>query len=106
MNGISDTIKFINQVDGYTTTLAKKGEDSLSTEDKTTLNRLYVSIADIKYKFNDISQKILKGYSISANSKNTKEDYTKFTNLIQETKSVDTDFPTMIYDGPFSDTVV
>jgi spore germination protein len=104
MNGISDTIKFINQVDGYTTTLVKN--DKLTEEDKKNLNDLYSSISEIKLKLNDLSREIVKGFSISANSVNVKEDYNEFTQLMQTTKSNDTDFPKMIYDGPFSDTVL
>ncbi|MDD4110451.1 MAG: germination protein YpeB [Clostridia bacterium] len=106
MNGISDTIKFINQIDGYTTTLAKNNK-TLTTSDRETLSKLYDSIAGIKEKLNGMSQKFVEGYSVSANSKETKkEDYTSFTTLISSTKAKDTDYPTMIYDGPFSDTVV
>lgn len=105
MNGIPDTIKFINQVDGYTTTLAKNNK-TLTASDRETLTNLYNSISSIKEKLNDMSQKFIDGYNVLDNSKQSKEDYTSFTTLISSTKAKDTDYPTMIYDGPFSDTVV
>lgn len=104
MNGIPDTIKFINQLDGYTQTLSKNGE--LTSENMKTLNRLHVSIIDVKGKLNDMSNNIAKGYSISINSKGREKDFTEFTKLMQSTKTKDADFPTMIYDGPFADTVL
>lgn len=106
MNGIPDTIKFVNQVGGYTLTLSKREDSQLNDEDRKTLNRLYVSIADIKFKLNEISRDIVDGYNISSKSKNAKEDYTEFTQLMRTTKTSTTDYPVMIYDGPFSDTVV
>lgn len=104
MNGISDTIKFINQVDGYTKTLIQ-GE-KLSAKNVETLSELYDSIAGIKEKLNDMSDQIIKGYSISVHSRDSKSDYTEFTQLMQTTKAGDVDYPTMIYDGPFADTVL
>ena len=106
MNGIPNTIKFINQVDGYTTTLAKNNK-TLTASDRENLSNLYNSISGIKEKLNDMSQKFIDGYNVLDNSKESKkEDYTSFTTLISSTKAKDTDYPTMIYDGPFSDTVV
>lgn len=104
MNGIPDTIKFINQLGGYTETLIEN--DEISSDNMKTLNRLYVSVLDIKEKLNDMSDKVARGYNISINSKGTKEDFNKFTVLIQNTKNKDVDFPVMIYDGPFADTVL
>lgn len=104
MNGISDTIKFINQLNGYTTTLEKR--DKLNSGDIETLNKLHASLLDVKNKLNNISDEFIKGYNISTNSRGTKEDYNGFTKLVQTTKNKDVDFPKMIYDGPFSDTVL
>jgi germination protein YpeB len=104
INGIPDTIKFINQVDGYTKTLSEK--DKLNTQDIKTLSELYDSLVHIKAKLNETSQQIIKGYNISLNSKDVKTDFTQFTKLIQTTKGENVDYPTMIYDGPFADTVL
>lgn len=105
MNGISDTTKFINQLGGYTSTLAKntKGGKQITNEEKTKLRELYNSIYGIKIKLNQISNKINKGFNISANANPGKEDYNKFTKNLMQIKNNDQDYPTMIYDGPFSD---
>lgn len=105
MNGISETTKFINQLGGYTSTLAKntKGGEQITKEEKTKLRELYNSIYGIKIKLNQISNKINEGFNISANANPGKEDYNKFTKNLMQIKNNDQDYPTMIYDGPFSD---
>ena len=104
MNGMPDTIKFINQLDGYTSTLEKK--EKLSSEDIKTLNELHASLVEIKNKLNDMSNEMVNGYNILANSRGAKQDYNGFTKFIGNTNNEGTEFPTMIYDGPFSDTVL
>jgi germination protein YpeB len=106
MNGIPETVKFINQLSGYTSVLSKSEKSTLDSSDKETLNNLYDSVADVKSKLNEMSQEFVKGYSISAHSRDNKAEYTDFTTRLQQTKSSDVDYPTMIYDGPFSDSVV
>lgn len=105
MNGIPETTKFINQLGGYTSTLAKntKNGTKLTVEEKTKLRELYNSIYGIKVQLNKISNKINQGYNISENANPGKEDYNKFTQNMQKIKNNDQDYPTMIYDGPFSD---
>ena len=105
MNGIDETTKFINQLGGYTSTLAKntKSGKALSTEERVKLRELYNSIYGLKIKLNQISAKINQGYNISDNANSSKEDYNKFTQNLRQIKSNDQDYPSMIYDGPFSD---
>lgn len=105
MNGIDETTKFINQLGGYTSTLAKntKSGKTLSTEERVKLRELYNSIYGLKIKLNQISAKINQGYNISDNASASKEDYNKFTQNLRQIKANDQDYPSMIYDGPFSD---
>jgi len=48
----------------------------------------------------------MNGYSILSSSSNVDGDFDKFTIEISQINASDTDYPTMIYDGPFSDSVV
>lgn len=107
MNGIPETTKFINQLSGFTSVLSLEKENLMSDENLKTLKELNNTISEIKYKLNEVSMDIMKGYNISKNS-NIKEniDYTNFTSKIQQIKTFDEEYPTMIYDGPFSDSVV
>lgn len=105
LNGISETTKFINQLGGYTQTLAKNtsGGKNLSKEERAKLRELYNAIYGIKIKLNKISKEMVNGYNISENAVQGKEDYNKFTQSMQEIKQKNIDYPTMIYDGPFSE---
>lgn len=105
INGIGDTTKFINQFGGYTATLAKntKSGKTLTAEERAKLRELYNSIYGIKIKLNQISTKINQGYNISDNANPGKEEYNKFTQNLKQIKNNNQDYPSMIYDGPFSD---
>ncbi len=108
MNGISETTKFINQLGGYTRTLSNKTKDGtkLTTEEKSKLKELYNSIYGIKINLSKISKNINEGYVISANIDAGKEDYNNFTKDFKKIKNQYQDYPTMIYDGPFSDSTL
>lgn len=107
INGLSDTIKFVNKVDGYTTSLVKKldGGESLTEKETETLSKVHTSIVDIKSGLSTMTEKMYGGYSILEESLSFSGDYNGFTNAIGNVSS-DIDYPSMIYDGPFSDSVV
>ena len=105
MNGISETTKFINQLEGYTETLSKN-QNGLSQEEKTKLKELYNAIYGIKVNLNKISSKISNGYVISSNLNHNNNDYNNFTENMRSMKQIDQEYPTMIYDGPFSESTM
>lgn len=107
INGLQETINFINKVDGFTTSLSKKleGGDSLTTSDYTTLNNIYDSITEIKGGLSQFSNKMNGGYNIVEESLDFSGDYNAFTTSISSV-STDIDYPSMIYDGPFSDSMI
>lgn len=107
MNGIPETTRFINQLNGFANVLSRKKASAISAAERQTLVDLYRAVSDIKYNLNNMSNEIANGYNISVNStKNEKQDFSDFTVLFQSIKSSGEDYPTMIYDGPFSDSVV
>lgn len=103
-NSLADSVKFINQMSGYTQTLADKlaqgGE--LTKTDIKTLNELYESVVDMKTQINKFVKKVQKNYSILQESVNFDGDFNNFTIDISSLKGESVDYPTMIYDGPFS----
>lgn len=108
VNGLEESLKFINQVGGYTNTLSKKlsrGE-SLTSSDKTTLRKLHSSIVEMKNSIGEMTNDMKDGYGILSNSLSLKGDYNDFTVSLQSIKSNDVDYPTMIYDGPFADSQI
>ncbi len=102
------SVRFINQMSGYTSVLEEKiaKGGTLTEDDKKTLNELHDSLTDMKSYLNDMSRKINAGYSILDASTRMNGEYDDFSLDLSGIKSSDTDYPSMIYDGPFSDSVV
>ena len=107
INGISETIKFINQVSGYTQTLSEKLDrgESLTQDEVDTLRQLREAFTVLKDNINEMSNKIYNG-NIHDFSMSIDGDFNKFTMMLKNLKSKDVDYPAMIYDGPFSDSMV
>ena len=107
IHGINETIKFINQVSGYTQTLSNKLDrgESLTENELNTLRQLKDAFSILKDNINDMSEKIYNGKIYDA-SMTFDGDLNKFTQILQNLKSKDVEYPAMIYDGPFSDSMV
>lgn len=107
-NDIEETVKLVNQISGYTTTLADKlakgGE--LSQDDLETLQNVGQTVDALKTQLNDFARKLDKGYVILDASMNIDTDSNEFSRTLASLKNNNVEYPTMIYDGPFSDSVV
>lgn len=101
-------VRFINQMSGYTQVLEEKLAQggALSESDIATLNDLHNMLTDIKRYLNNVSQEMGQGYSIVDASSKVNGEHDNFSENFVSFKSVDSDYPSMIYDGPFSDSVV
>ncbi len=104
-NNLADSVRFINQMGGYTQTLADRIAQggNLSSKDLQTLEKLHGSVKEMKSQINKFVKKVQKEYSILDQSLNLDGDFNNFTIEISKIKGEDVDYPTMIYDGPFSD---
>lgn len=105
---VLESVRFVNQLSGYTTILEEKlanGED-LTEEDLAMLQELHIALISMKDNLNDISMDMRDGYSILTASNEMNGDLNVFTVDFNKIKANDVDYPTMIYDGPFSDSVV
>lgn len=105
---IFQTVRFVNQMSGYTQILEEKiskGEN-ISEKDMETLRELHDVLTEMKQYLNQLSKKVMTGYSILEASSIIDGQFDSFSLDIAHVKSTDTDYPTMIYDGPFSDSVV
>lgn len=105
---IQDTVKMVNQISGYTTTLADnlaKG-GTLSEDEISTLTRVHESVVGLQNQLNEFARKMERGYSILDASLDIDTDSNGFSRAISSLKNNDIEYPTMIYDGPFSDSVV
>lgn len=105
---VLQSVRFVNQMSGYTQVLEDKISKggSLSEQDIQTLSQMRQSLTDMKEYLNRMSKKMIEGYSILDASRNISGESDEFSLDFSLIKSVDTDYPTMIYDGPFSDSVV
>lgn len=104
---INDSVRLVNQVSGYTSTLAEKlaKGKSLTAQDMQSLQEIYNSMASIKMQLNKFARKMQSGYSILDNSMDLDTKGSAFSAELMK-GDVDIKYPTMIYDGPFADSVV
>ncbi len=104
---LNDAVGLLNQLSGYTQTLTEKIAQgkTLTSEELETLDRLHGVLVEIKAELNRLAIKMREGYNILDNSLNINNSDNQFTLDISKIKSVDVEYPTMIYDGPFSDSV-
>ncbi len=106
-NDIQETVKMVNQISGYTSTLAEKlaeGE-SLNNDDISTLEDIEQSVLSLKNQLTGFANKINGGYSIVEASMDIDTETNSFSRSLASLKDNDVEYPTMIYDGPFSDSV-
>ncbi len=105
---IQDLIKLVNQISGYTSTLAEKlaSGGTLSSDDIKSLKEVQESVRALKNQLNEFEKKLNKGYSILDGSLDIDKDSNGFSRTFSANKDNNVEYPTMIYDGPFSDSVV
>ena len=112
----SDTeeiFKFLSQVGNYTVALSQ-GEDNmlmLSAKDKEDLKALYDYSASLTKELTQIlsdynSEAVSFGERLSTLSLDGKELPESFDSRMESTKQTLTDYPTLLYDGPFSDSII
>lgn len=105
---IQDSVKLVNQISGYTSTLAEKlaKGGSLNGEDIETLEDVHDSVVQLKAQLNEFEKRMENGYSILDASMDVDSGVNEFTRSLSNLKNNNIEYPTMIYDGPFSDSVV
>ena len=105
---IQDTIKLTNQISGYTSTLADKiaSGQNLDANDKATLESIEQSIMQLKNQLNEYARKLNSGISILESSMEIDSNSNEFSKALSLNGDNNIEYPTMIYDGPFSDSVV
>lgn len=112
----SDTeeiFKFLSQVGDYTVSLSQ-GEDNLlflSAEDKNALHSLYnysrslsEGVTSILSDYND--NMVSFGVTLSTVDLDESQLPESFSERMESTKQTLTDYPTLLYDGPFSDSIL
>lgn len=104
VNTVNEGVKFINQMDGYCTSLIAS-DDLLTLEEKEQISELRDITLELKAALNSIVTKLLNGYSILNNSDFNEEGLTNFSSNFTGISSDSITYPSMIFDGPFSDSL-
>lgn len=107
---LEQTYKFLSQVGNYSQSLAKKieGGESLTSEEKENIKTLYSYADSISDKMWQVEKKIEDG-SISFSDIASAKDTGKSVNVTEGFTDFEegfSDYPTLIYDGPFSDHIL
>jgi len=104
-NSLADSVKFINQMGGYSTTLVEnlQSESMLNEKEIENLTKIHNSLIQIKDRLGKYLEKMQQGYSIVDDSIKLENDMNSFTVKLSSMKEISVDYPSMIYDGPFSD---
>ena len=98
------TTKFINELNGYCSSLLKYDTEKIADEETENIKTIYEAVAQIKYELNNISYKLMQGYSIVENL-NGNSDLSNFSINFSGLGSDSIEYPSMIYDGPFSESL-
>lgn len=109
---ITDEIyKFLSQVGDYTLSLSQKDNFALSKEEKENLKSLYEYSKSLSEAFEEINTDYYNG-SVSFSQKldnlmsDTDYEQLSFSDSFTDTQQTMGDYPTLLYDGPFADTVL
>ena len=104
----NSAIKFFNQISGMCEAYIKtidKGE-SLTTEQLLLVDKAEYALSIIKSKLNTHNDMVRKGdYEFISVSVFNDKGVTQFSNSIGDLTATEVDYPTMIFDGPFSESL-
>lgn len=102
---IKETTKFVNQMGGFSYYLFDKlnNNQTVSDADYNSLTELYTMCVSIQQILNDYAYQIQNDYNILQDA-NLEDGQINSTFISMQETGID--YPTLIYDGPFSDSVM
>ncbi len=103
---IKETTKLVNQLGGFCYYLCKKmsnGQD-MSSSDYSSVEQLYDNTVYIQKTINEFVNNLNGDYKIIDDAQLNDEN-TDFDSMFSSMQSGTTEYPTLIYDGPFSESV-
>ena len=108
-NAINETITYLNQLGGYTSTLQNElvSNHKIDMDEASQIEELFVISKNVKKELNKLSVLISSDdYSIVDNLSDPNQNASKFNNEWANFNNGMIEYPQLIYDGPFSDSVV
>ncbi len=109
---ITDEIyKFLSQVGDYTSSLSSEDELNMTQEERDNLRKLCNYSRKLSEAFEEIASDYYNGgvtFSQKLSTLMTDESYEQisFSDSFTDTQQTMGDYPTLLYDGPFADTVL
>lgn len=104
MNTVDSGVKFINQMDGYCSSVVKANV-KLSAEQKDKVGELYNIVLELKNILNKTTKLLNEGKTIMSSNILDKQGLTEFSTSLSNINSEDINYPSMIFDGPFSESL-
>lgn len=103
---IVETTKFVNQLGGFSYYLSQKlnNGQTLTDADNSSVNELYNWCVYVQTVVNDFAKDLNDDFSILLTTSNGDFD-SDFDSMFANTSATGTEYPTLIYDGPFSDSI-
>lgn len=103
---IVETTKFINQLGGFSYYLSQKlkNNQSMTEADNNSINDLYNWCVYVQGVINEYANNQDGSFNI-LNNANFDDTSTNFEKMFSNTSATGVEFPTLIYDGPFSDSI-
>lgn len=101
--------KFLATTASFSNAIAKSDNDGISKQNKEQLKELITFSNKLNEKFNYVSELMLESDDFDADVEklfNKQISDTVFDSNIEDIGEIAVDFPTLIYDGPFSDHLV
>lgn len=99
---------FLNKIGGFSYSLMQELDNgvNISNDDYEQITNLHTSIKEIQYDLNQYVSKMSYDYNILDDIDFSNDEANDFSAGIINTESSNSKVPTLIYDGPFSDSVL
>lgn len=107
-NKLSEINKLLNKTGGfvYSLLLSNYNGNVVSDEDFMQINSLHTKIKEMQYDLNVYSKQMTSGYRVLEDVDFTDGDNSGYSAGLINNESSNSKVPTLIYDGPFSDSVL
>lgn len=107
-NKLTGVNNLLNKTGGFAYSLLLKNYEGkkISNDDFDQINGLYNRVKEVQYDLNDYMSKLQYDYSIIEDIDFDGADSSNFSGGITGTESSSSEIPSLIYDGPFSDSVL
>lgn len=104
-NNLTKTNNYLNKINGYSYILLEKlyNGETLSDADYAQISDIHSTVLSIKYDLNNYYSNLDLNFNILSSENN---GYNEFSGGIINTESANSKVPSLIYDGPFSDSVL